>query len=289
MGIKGYKVLNPDWTCRGFQYELGKTYKHEGEIELCKSGFHFCQMISNCFNYYKFDSHNIVVEVEALGHTASNGIKSVTDEIKIVRELTWYEVLDLCNSGQNCDGRDNSGMCNRGHGNSGSHNMGNCNSSSYNFGCGNSGGHNIGNRNTGIHNQGSGNSGDFNQGNCNSGDWNCTDYSPGFFNTKELPLYVFNKPLDMSPSDFYDLDGMLILSHNFEHSFWICSEDMTEVEKRIHPEYKITGGYLKTVDFKTGCRTMWDRLTDSEKTAVRNLPNFDPDVFEEITGIRVEF
>ena len=92
----------------------------------------------------------------------------------------------------------------------------------------------------------------------------------------------------MSPSDFYDVDGMLILSRNFENNSWICSEDMTEDEKQQHPEYKITGGYLKTVDFKTGCRTMWDRLTDSEKTAVRNLPNFDPDVFEEITGIRAE-
>lgn len=22
--IKGYKVFNPDWTCRDFQYEVGK-------------------------------------------------------------------------------------------------------------------------------------------------------------------------------------------------------------------------------------------------------------------------
>lgn len=288
MGIKGYKVLNPDWTCRDFRYELGKTYKHEGEIGLCIAGFHFCQKISDCFNYYMFDSHNIVVEVEALGQTISDGIKSVTDEIKIVRELTWYEVLDLCNSGPNCDGRDNSGMRNCGHGNSGSYNMGNCNSGNYNCGISNSGCYNIGNQNAGRYNRGDCNAGDFNQGDYNSGDWNCTDYSSGFFNTKEPPLYVFNKPLDMRPSDFYDLDGILILSRNFEHNSWVCGEDMTEDEKHLHPEYKITGGYLKTVDFKTGCRTMWDRLTDSEKTAVRNLPNFDPDVFEEITGIRVE-
>lgn len=288
MGIKGYKVLNPDWTCRGFRYELGKTYKHEGEIELCKAGFHFCQMISNCFNYYKFDSHNIVVEVEALGHTASNGIKSVTDEIKIVRELTWYEVLDLCNVGSNCQGLGNSARCNYGDGNSGGYNIGNSNSGSFNYGRGNSGKYNIGQRNTGMCNQGDRNSGDFNQGDFNSGDWNCTNYSPGFFNTKTPPLYVFNKPLDMSPSDFYDMDGMLILSRNFEPNCWICSGDMTEDEKQQHPEYKITGGYLKSVDFKTACRTMWDRLTDKEKTAVRNIPNFDPDVFEEITGIHID-
>lgn len=33
--IKGYKVFNPDWTCRGFQYEVGKTFKHDGNIKMC--------------------------------------------------------------------------------------------------------------------------------------------------------------------------------------------------------------------------------------------------------------
>ena len=40
--VKGYKGFNQDLTCRGFQYEIGKTYEYNGEIELCSSGFHFC-------------------------------------------------------------------------------------------------------------------------------------------------------------------------------------------------------------------------------------------------------
>ena len=51
--IKGYKVMNPDMTCRGFKFEVGKTYKHEGRIELCNAGFHFCLKASDCFNYYR--------------------------------------------------------------------------------------------------------------------------------------------------------------------------------------------------------------------------------------------
>ena len=42
MGIKGFKVFNPDWTCRGFKYEVGKTFVHNGNIEMCGSGFNFC-------------------------------------------------------------------------------------------------------------------------------------------------------------------------------------------------------------------------------------------------------
>lgn len=60
--MKGYKVFNPDWTCRDFQYEVGQTYTHDGDIEVCKAGFHFCQKPADCFDYYKFDSSNHVAD-----------------------------------------------------------------------------------------------------------------------------------------------------------------------------------------------------------------------------------
>ena len=63
---------------------------------------------------------------------------------------------------------------------------------------------------------------------------------------------------------------------------------MTDEEKETHPDYETTGGYLKTVDFKTACGMMWDNLTDDEKEAVKQIPNFDAKIFEEITGIKVE-
>ena len=39
--IRGYKGLNADWTCRVMQYEVGKTYTHDGPLSLCSSGLHF--------------------------------------------------------------------------------------------------------------------------------------------------------------------------------------------------------------------------------------------------------
>ena len=93
--IKGFKVFNNDWTCRGFKFEVGKEFKHEGEMGLCNAGFHFCRKASDCFNYYDFDSNNKVAEIEALGKVIDSDDKSVTNHIKIVREISWHEVLEL--------------------------------------------------------------------------------------------------------------------------------------------------------------------------------------------------
>lgn len=97
--MKGYKVFNSDWTCRGFQYEVGKTYKHEGKIGFCVSGFHFCKNLSDCFRYYSFRPTNKVAEVEAIGEVIVGDHGCVTDKIVIVKELSWQEVLDLMYTG----------------------------------------------------------------------------------------------------------------------------------------------------------------------------------------------
>ena len=47
--MKGYKVFNPNWTCRDFQYKVGKTYKHEGEIELCEKWISLLRRVGKLF------------------------------------------------------------------------------------------------------------------------------------------------------------------------------------------------------------------------------------------------
>ena len=41
--MEGYKVFEPDWTCRGFQYEVGKTFEEDVIPSCCNRGFHFCK------------------------------------------------------------------------------------------------------------------------------------------------------------------------------------------------------------------------------------------------------
>lgn len=130
--IKGYKVFNPDWTCRNFQYEVGKTFEEDVTPKCCDRGFHFCTKASDCFNYYSFNPENKVAEVLALGmvDTESGDTKCCTNKIQIVREISWQELLTIVNTGKGC-----TGLCNTGDRNTGNRNTGDWNLSSFNTGC----------------------------------------------------------------------------------------------------------------------------------------------------------
>lgn len=86
---------------------------------------HFCQTAADCFNYYSFNSENKVAEVIAYGEVRTDGDKSCTDKLEIVREIPWDEVLRIVNIGKNCTGRCNTG----------NRNTGDWNKSSFNTGC----------------------------------------------------------------------------------------------------------------------------------------------------------
>lgn len=92
--VKGFKVFNPDWTCRDYQYEVGKTFEENIKPECCEAGFHFCLKASDCFNYYSSDHNNKVAEVLALGEVdyLTEDSKCATNKIQIVREISWGEV-----------------------------------------------------------------------------------------------------------------------------------------------------------------------------------------------------
>lgn len=92
--MKGYKGMCRDMTCRGFQFEVGKSYHADGEIRLCRNGFHFCRNLYNVFDYYTPDHNNRFFEIEAkdLIISAPNNGKSVTSDIMIIRELSDKEI-----------------------------------------------------------------------------------------------------------------------------------------------------------------------------------------------------
>ena len=328
--MEGYKVFEPDWTCRGFQYEVGKTFEEDVTPSCCNRGFHFCKELKDCFNYYPFNPDNKVAKVIALGEIdeESDDSKCCTNKIQIVEEISWEDVLrmvnlgkgnaGLCNSGNrnsgdwnsgdcnsgDCNSGDcNSGDCNSGNRNSGDWNSGDCNSGNRNSGdcnsgdwnsgdCNsgdwNSGNRNSGNRNSGNRNSGDWNSGNRNSGNRNSGDWNKTNFSNGCFNTEEPKIFLFNKPSDWTYRDWLNSDARYLLNQIPRNVVdWIWSDDMTDEEKKQHPEYEVVGGYLKILDESECGQLWWNSLSERYKNIIKAMPNFDKEIFEDVTGIKI--
>ncbi len=296
--VKGFKVFNPDWTCRGYQYEVGKTYEENVTPAACNVGFHFCKQAKDCFNYYSFDSNNKVAEVIALGEVVEEGDKCCTNKIQIVREISWEELLTLVNTGKGNSGHSNSGDWNSGNWNSGKRNSGNCNSGLYNSGHENSGNWNSGNWNSGNWNSGKRNSGNCNSGLYNSGNWNQGDFCTGDFNisdhetgcfcTEEHKIRFFDKESDMTFREWRNSEAYRILCRiPLESTKWIRSDDMSDEEKAAHPEHETTGGYLKVCDTRKAFLIWWDSLNEVEKNIIKEIPNFNAEKFEQITGIKV--
>ena len=68
---------------------------------------------------------------------------------------------------------------------------------------------------------------------------------------------------------------------------WINESNMTEEEKKQNPKFHVSGGYLKTLSYKKAWKEVWDKLSNDSRQQFLNLPNFDKDIFEDITGIKV--
>ena len=301
--VKGYKVFDPDWTCRGFQYQVGECYEMDEMPVVCEKGFHFCEKLIDCYDYYSFDENNKVAEIIAYGDIdiAENEKKICTNKIKIERKINWNEVLAIVNTGKNCTGLGNigndnsgdgnrgdrnSGDGNRGDGNSGDYNKGNCNngysnSGNYNGGSYNKGNYNNGNDNSGNDNNGCGNSGDYNNGNNNSGscnngsynsgnynngNYNISDYSNGCFNTKRTKMFLFNQLSDWTLKDWHDSEAKRIL----------------DVYVSVSPIEKTKEEMLKWQ------QQNWNQLSQEQKNIVMAIPNFDKKIFKQITGIDVD-
>ena len=290
--MKAFKVFNSDFTCRNFMYKVGKIYTHKGEIGLCNEGFHACVELVDCFNYRSFNPENKVAEVKCSGKIIGDDDKLVCSEITIIKELGWHTVLDLCNtgtlnsgyrnSGNRNSGDRNSGYWNSGDWNSGNWNLGDRNSGDRNSGNWNSGDRNSGNWNSGNWNSGYRNSGNWNSGNRNSGNWNSGNNESGYFNSESPDtIRTFNQLCKHSDWNKADKPDFLY----FSLTQWVSESNMTEEEKEQHANYKVLGGYLKTLNYKEAFKLSWGRASNEDKKKIEDLPNFDWKVFTEISGI----
>lgn len=95
--MKTYKGFDKDFKCRDFQYEIGKEYEMDGNIERCERGFHSCEDPFDVWWYYppgesKFAECEIggKIDKESDGDT-----KVASSKITIKAELNLFEFVKL--------------------------------------------------------------------------------------------------------------------------------------------------------------------------------------------------
>src|SRR4030066_384670 len=88
--MKAYKGFNHDMTCRGFQFEIGKTYTHDGEIKLCKSGFHSCEAPLDVWNFYPPSALFAEVELDGVSEETHK-----QDTKRVSKSLTVKAAIDI--------------------------------------------------------------------------------------------------------------------------------------------------------------------------------------------------
>jgi len=94
--VTGFKGFDKNLQCKGFQYEVGKTYTHDGALRLCKTGFHFVENPLDALSYYPLRDGNRWAQVEAQCVSAEKekDSKRVSSVLNIKAELTLKSLID---------------------------------------------------------------------------------------------------------------------------------------------------------------------------------------------------
>jgi len=88
--VLAFKGFDKDLKCRGYQFEIGKTFEHEGAVKACNSGFHSCENPLDVLNYYPLIGDdgrlNRFATVKASGSISRHGDDSKIASAKLTIE-----------------------------------------------------------------------------------------------------------------------------------------------------------------------------------------------------------
>jgi hypothetical protein len=177
-------------------------------------------------------------------------------------------------TGYRSTGNYSTGDRSTGYRSTGDYSTGNCSTGDRSTGDYSTGNYSTGDRSTGYRST----------GDWSTGDWSTSNYSTGHFSTiDEMGFSAFNQPCTREQWAQADIPSWLY----FNLTKWVDKEDMTDLEKEENPTYITTGGYLKVYEYQEAWKKSYDNATREEQLKIKSLPNFDEQVFYEISGIKI--
>jgi len=96
--VSGYKIFDPNWKCKDFQYKVGEVaeLKADQPLRMCSSGFHFCKRAIDCLIYYPLSCSFKFAKVKAVGSVIEEKTKCATDKLLVEEELTLEQFAEMC-------------------------------------------------------------------------------------------------------------------------------------------------------------------------------------------------
>ncbi len=92
--VLAYKAFDKDFQCRGYQYKVGETYEHKGEVRVCNSGFHSCSYPMDVWNYYPIlESRFAEVEVDGQLDTHDEDSKISSSKLHVKAEINIAQMI----------------------------------------------------------------------------------------------------------------------------------------------------------------------------------------------------
>ena len=93
--MKAFKATDINMQCRGYQFELGVLYEHDGDIKPCESGFHACTNPIDVFGYYNpATSRFFEVELSKDSVGGEGDSKKASRSVTFKKELSLVEFVD---------------------------------------------------------------------------------------------------------------------------------------------------------------------------------------------------
>ena len=96
----GYKATY-DFTCLNHKFEIGQSYELQGTPIPCVYGFHYCQKPIDVLNYYSIKHSFRLLEIEDVGESIVEEDKTVTNKLRVVREVPkeeYYQLFGVVNN-----------------------------------------------------------------------------------------------------------------------------------------------------------------------------------------------